>query len=91
VQLSARPRNVRTLIVNGEAAVRAQLQRLCADRPELDVIAEATNGAQAIDVIQARDTDLLLLDARLPDMSGIDLLRSLVPEAAPRRTRNPPA
>jgi DNA-binding LytR/AlgR family response regulator len=73
---------VRTLIVNGEPAVRAQLHRLCADRPELDVIAEATNGAQAIDVIQARDTDLLLLDARLPDMSGVDLLRSL-PEAAP--------
>ena len=82
MQLSARPKNVRTLIVNGEAAVRAQLHRLCADRPELDVIAEATNGAQAIDVIQARDTDLLLLDARLPDMSGFDLLRSL-PEAAP--------
>ena len=82
MHLSARPRNVRTLIVNGEPAVREQLHRLCADRPELDVIAEATNGAQAIDVIQARDTDLLLLDARLPDMSGLDVLRSL-PEAAP--------
>lgn len=83
MRLSARPKHVRTLIVNGEAAVRAQLHRLCEDRPDLDVIAEATSGAQAIDVIQGRDSDLLLLDAKLPDMSGFELLRSLDPEAAP--------
>jgi two-component system LytT family response regulator len=74
---------VRTLIVNGEAAVRAQLHRLCEDRPDLAVIAQATSGAQAIDVIQGSDAHLLLLDAKLPDMSGFDVLRSLNPEAAP--------
>jgi two-component system LytT family response regulator len=83
VRLSARPKHVRTLIVNGEAAVRAQLHRLCEDRADLDVIAEATSGAQAIDVIQGGDTNLLLLDARLPDMSGFDLLRSLDATPAP--------
>jgi two-component system, LytTR family, response regulator len=74
---------VRTLIVNSEPAVRAQLHRLCEGRPDLDVIAEATSGAQALDVIQASDANLLLLDAQLPDMSGFDLLRTLIPEAAP--------
>jgi len=83
VRLSARSRQVRTLIVNGEAAVRAQLHRLCARRTDLDVIAEATSGAQAIDVIQASDAGLLLLDAKLPDMTGLEVLRSLTPEAAP--------
>jgi two-component system, LytTR family, response regulator len=83
VRLSARPRHVRTLIVNGDASVRAQLHRLCVDRPDLDVVAEATSGAQAIDVIHDSDAHLLLLDAKLPDMSGSDVLRSLNPEAAP--------
>ena len=83
MRLSARPKQVRTLIVNGEAAVRVQLHRLCEDRSDLDVIAEATSGAQAINVIQGSDADLLLLDAKLPDMSGFELLRSLDPEAAP--------
>jgi two-component system LytT family response regulator len=83
VRLSARPRHVRTLIVNGEAAIRAQLHRLCEDRPDLDVIAEAASGAQAIDVIHGSDADLLLVDTKLPDMSGFELLRSLVPEVAP--------
>ena len=83
MHLSARSKHVRTLIVNGEVAVRAQLHRLCEDRPDLDVVAEASSGAQAIDVIQGSDADLLLLDAKLPDMSGFELLRSLVPAAAP--------
>ena len=83
MRLSSRSRQVRTLIVNGEDAVRAQLHRLCDGRRDLDVIAEATSGAQAIDVIQASDAELLLLDARLPDMTGFDLLRTIVPEAAP--------
>ena len=81
--LSARPKHVRTLIVNSEAAVRAQLHRLCVERADLDVIAEATSGAQAIDLIQGSDADLLLLDAKLPDMSGFELLRSLVRDTAP--------
>ena len=83
MHLSARSRHVRTLIVNGEAAVRAQLHRLCVGRPDLAVVAEATSGSQAIDVIQGSDAHLLLLDARLPDMSGFDVLRSLGPETAP--------
>lgn len=83
MRLSPRPRHVRTLIVNGEATVRAQLHRLCVGRPDLHVVAEATSGAQAIDVIHESDAHLLLLDARLPDMSGFDVLRSLNPEVAP--------
>jgi len=83
VRLSARSRQVRTLIVNGEPAVRAQLHRLCADRPDLDVVAEAACGAQAIDVLQAGDSELLLLDARLPDMTGFEVLRTIVPRTAP--------
>lgn len=81
--MSARSRQVRTLIVNGEAAVRAQLHRLCERRLDLDVIAEATSGAQAMDVIPDSDAELLLLDAQLPDMSGFELLRSLVADASP--------
>jgi DNA-binding LytR/AlgR family response regulator len=69
--------------VNGEPETRAQLQRLCADRPDLQVIAEAASGLQAIDVLEESAADLLLVDSRLPDMTGFDLLRTLTPEVAP--------
>jgi two-component system LytT family response regulator len=74
---------VRTLIVNGEPALRAELHKLCENRRDLYVIGEASSGAQAIDVIRDSDAHLLLLDSRLPDMSGLDVLHSLDPEAAP--------
>jgi DNA-binding LytR/AlgR family response regulator len=61
--------------------MRAYLHRLCANRPDLDVVAEAANGSQAIDVMQDADADLLLLDSKLPDMTGFDLLRTLEPGA----------
>lgn len=71
------------MIVNGEPGTRAQLHRLCADRPDLQVIAEAASGHQAIDVLEEGAADLLLVDSRLPDMTGFELLRAVPPEAAP--------
>jgi len=83
VTLSARTTPVRTLIVNGESGMRAQLHRLCANRPDLKVIAEAASGLQAIDALEQRAADLLLVDSRLPDMSGFELLRTVTPRIAP--------
>jgi len=83
VSSSVRSSQVRTLIVNGEAGTRAQLHRLCANRPDLKVIAEAASGLQAMTTLEDGAADLMLVDSRLPDMSGFDLLRTLAPEAAP--------
>jgi two-component system LytT family response regulator len=83
VNSALRSTRLRTLIVNGEPAMRAHLQRLCAIRPELDVIGEAASGSQAIDVFQKRGADLVLLDSRLPDMSGYDCLKSLTRDGTP--------
>jgi DNA-binding LytR/AlgR family response regulator len=74
---------VQTVIVNGEPGMRAHLHRLCANRPDLEVIAEASSGLQAKNLLDERTADLLLVDSRLPDMSGPDLLRKLAPAAAP--------
>jgi DNA-binding LytR/AlgR family response regulator len=83
VGLSVRSSQVRTLIVNGEAGTRAQLHQLCANRPDLQVIAEAASGLQALDTLEDGAADLLLVDSRLPDMTGFELLRTLAPEMAP--------
>jgi two-component system, LytTR family, response regulator len=81
--LSSRSTPVRTLIVNGEPGMRAHLHRLCANRPDLEVIAAASSGLQAKNLLDERATDLLLVDSRLPDMSGAELLRTLIPTAVP--------
>ena len=81
--MSATSRPVQTVIVNGEPGMRAHLHRLCANRPDLKVIAEASSGLQAIDTLEDGAADLLLVDSRLPDMTGFDLLRTLTPKVAP--------
>ena len=81
--MSVRARQVRTFIVNGESHTRAHLHRLCANRPDLKVIAEAASGLQALNALEEGAADLLLVDSRLPDMTGFDLLRTLTPKVAP--------
>ena len=60
------------MIVNGEAAVRAQLHRLDAERPELDAVAEAANGTQAMDIIRALAPDVAV--ARAPDPAAPQII-----------------
>jgi two-component system, LytTR family, response regulator len=66
------------LIVDDKPTVRAGLVELCerAD-DDLHVIGEVNSGAKAIQAAEALWPDVLLLDADLPDMTGLDLLHAL--------------
>jgi two-component system, LytTR family, response regulator len=68
---------MRTLIVDDEPLACARLSRMCRQRPELQVVAEAGSGAAAIAAIRAHHPDLVLLDVELQDMTGFDVLRAL--------------
>jgi two-component system, LytTR family, response regulator len=65
------------LIVDDEPAVRAGLIRLCERAQDIRVVGEAGTGAKAIEAVESLRPDLTLLDADLPDMSGLDILRAL--------------
>src|SRR5579863_7032248 len=65
------------LIVDSEPTVRAGLIELCERDEELRVIGEVTLGAKAIEAAEELRPDLLLLDAELPDMSGLEVLRAM--------------
>jgi DNA-binding LytR/AlgR family response regulator len=68
----------RALIAEDEPLLRAQLKARLADAwPELDVIAEAENGEQALELIEEHKPDVVFLDIRMPVRSGIDVARSL--------------
>jgi len=67
---------LRTLIAEDEPGVRSFLSGLCARRPELEIVAQVDTGSAAIDIIRARQPNLLLLEAELPDMTGLDVLRT---------------
>ncbi|WP_029897161.1 response regulator [Desulfohalovibrio reitneri] len=67
----------RILIVDDHAIVREGLCRLLASQPDLDVVAEAGDGDEAIRI--ARDTrlDIVLMDIGMPQVNGIDATRTI--------------
>jgi two-component system LytT family response regulator len=65
------------LIVDDEPAARTGLIRLCERAPDMHVVGEAGTGSTAIEAVESLRPDLMLLDADLPDMSGLEVLRAL--------------
>ncbi len=74
---------VKVLIVDDQADTRISLIRLCQRRNDVQVVAEATCGAAAIDAAGPLDPDIVLLGVDLPDMSGFDLLRTVATDVHP--------
>ena len=46
-------------------------------RPELELVGEATTGAQALALLREHRPELAVLDVTMPDMSGLEVLRTL--------------
>jgi two-component system, LytTR family, response regulator len=74
---------IRTLIVDDEPLARETLRLRLAAEPEFTVVGEAGDGAAALDMIRLKQPDVLLLDVRMPDCTGFDVLNMLAPENRP--------
>src|SRR5215467_5881403 len=72
-----RNRPVRILIVDDHPVVQAGLTSMLATHEEVEVMGSASNGDEALAIIQRDMPDILLLDLRMPGMNGIDTLHAL--------------
>jgi two-component system LytT family response regulator len=68
------------LIVDDEALAREKLRLFFTTSEEFEVLDEATNGADALSMIQMRCPDLVLVDVKMPGMSGPELIQKLDPK-----------
>jgi DNA-binding NarL/FixJ family response regulator len=81
--MSNRP-PIRVFSVDDHPLLREGIAALINNQPDMALVAEAENGAEAIQIFKQQLPDVTLLDLRLPDMSGIDVLiaiRSEFPKA----------
>jgi DNA-binding NarL/FixJ family response regulator len=65
---------IRIAIVDDHAMVRAGLRQFFADQPDFSVVAEASNGREALDLVRQGEIDVMVMDISMPDHSGVDAL-----------------
>lgn len=75
--------SLRTIIVDDEALARRGLKHHLSGIDDIDIIAEARNGREALKLISETNPDLVFLDIQMPGMDGFDVLRALNPEDMP--------
>lgn len=68
--------SIRLMIADDHEVVRLGIKSLLADT-DIEVVAEAKNGAEAVDVVRRVLPDIVLLDIRMPEMDGLTTLSRL--------------
>jgi len=69
--------SLRIMLVDDHEVVRQGLRALLEAEADLEVIAEAGDGREAIDVARIREPDVVVMDVRMPDMNGVEACRGI--------------
>src|ERR687884_2368904 len=78
---------VRVLIADDQALVRAGFKMILDAEEDLDVVGEATDGVQAIDMARRLKPDVVLMDIRMPELDGIEATRRVLAQAGDHPVR----
>ena len=68
---------IRLLLVDDHEIVRAGLKMLLESQSDINIVAEAGNGMQAIEMVDRLSPDVIVMDITLPDISGIEATRRI--------------
>ena len=71
IQDALSPRTTRIIVVDDDPIVREVLTTALGSTPDIEVIATAANGAEAVDVVHARAVDVVLMDVQMPVLDGV--------------------
>ena len=74
---------IRTLIVDDEELARERIRSLLADDPDVEIVGECADGAQAVEAIRRLTPDLLFLDIQMPERDGFGVLKEVGPQSIP--------
>jgi DNA-binding NarL/FixJ family response regulator len=69
--------SIKVVLVDDHAVVREGTRKLLEQEPDLEVVGEAANGTEAVSVVSAVQPDIVLMDAVMPGLSGVEATRRI--------------
>jgi DNA-binding NarL/FixJ family response regulator len=77
--------SIRVLVADDQSMVRAGFRMLLSDEEDIEVVAEASNGLEAVDKAARFDPTVVLMDIRMPELDGLKATRRILEENADAR------
>ena len=74
---------LRVLIADDHPMYRSGLRTVLDDEPDIDVVGEATDGTQAVNLADELQPDVVVMDLQMPDVNGIEATREIVERSPP--------
>src|SRR5206468_1699358 len=78
---------IRVLVADDQAAVRGGFAALVAAEEEMEVVGEASNGREAVEITRRVFPHVVLMDIRMPTLDGLEATRLICADSTPAHTR----
>jgi DNA-binding NarL/FixJ family response regulator len=77
---------IKVIIADDHLLVRAGIRALLEQHPDLEVVAEASNGREALNLIRKHKPTVVLMDIAMPELNGLEAIRQLSKESSETRS-----
>jgi DNA-binding NarL/FixJ family response regulator len=77
--------STRVVLADDQALVRGGFRMILDARPDIEVVGEAANGAEAVEIVERLRPDVVLMDVRMPEVDGLEATRRIVASGSETR------